>query len=241
LADHAAVVRAMSETALDVLEGGRSDALDRVIADAKRIEEHEEVDRWQFADDVREAVDDLAEGQNGFGPESGVNTGLYRAIDEVNDRIRKAGIVSVGRQSIVGAYRTAQAWPSEARVSKATYWAHYELRGKEYDGIRQKALRRLAERQERVGPKDVRLWKSSQKPTVVTSFLTRVEKRIRAADHFLDENGLAPFIQIQQTNIPREEWDWRAITVDLQTFTRGHLTFSPEYLEELYEMQSTRL
>ena len=50
------------------------------------MEEHEEVDRWQFADDVQEAIDSLSEGQNGFGPDpSGVNTGLYRAIDELSD------------------------------------------------------------------------------------------------------------------------------------------------------------
>jgi hypothetical protein len=59
-------------------------------------------------------------------------------------------------------------------------------------------------------------------------------------DHLLDENGLAPFIEIQQTGIPREEWDWIAITVHLQGFTRGYLTFSPEYLESLYEMQRER-
>lgn len=56
-------------------------------------------------------------------------------------------------------------------------------------------------------------------------------------DHLLDENGLAPFIDTQQKGIPRADWDWRAITVFLMSFTHGRLTFSPGYLEELYEMQ----
>lgn len=59
-------------------------------------------------------------------------------------------------------------------------------------------------------------------------------------DHFLDEDGLAPFIEIQQKGVPREEWDWRAITLHLQGFTRGHLSFSPEYLEDLFVLQHGR-
>lgn len=173
----------MSEMVLDLIQGGKTDALDRVIADAKKMEEHEEVDRWQFSDDVCEAVDAIAGAQNGFElVASGQRApGFYRAIDEVNSAVRKAGVISVGRESIVGAYKTAQVWPPETRVKNATYWAHYELRGKEYDRVREKALKRLADRQERVGPRDVRLWKSSRKTTIVTPFLTQVENRLRGA------------------------------------------------------------
>ena len=53
--------------------------------------------------------------------------------------------------------------------------------------------------------------------------------------------GLAKYLDTQQKGIPREDWDWFVITRDLQAFTRGLLTFSPEYLEELYEMQVARL
>lgn len=59
-------------------------------------------------------------------------------------------------------------------------------------------------------------------------------------DHFMDEDGIAPFIDIQQKGIPFTDWDWRQITIDLQAFSRGRLTFSPEYLRDLYEMQAQR-
>lgn len=173
----------MSETALTVVPGNRSAALDRVVADAKKMEEHEEVDRWQFSDDVQEAVDDIARPETVSGLARGnrhQDSGFYRAIDEVNSHIKKAGVLVIGRDSIVGAYKTAQAWPPDTRVENATYWAHYELRAKEYDRNRQTALRKLATRG-KVGPKDVRLWKSSRKPTVVTPFLTQVENRVRLA------------------------------------------------------------
>ena len=60
-------------------------------------------------------------------------------------------------------------------------------------------------------------------------------------DLFIDENGLAPFVEIQQKGIPYEDWDWWRITVDLAAFSRGYLTFSPEYLKDLYEMQRARV
>lgn len=59
-------------------------------------------------------------------------------------------------------------------------------------------------------------------------------------DHFIDENGLARFIDVQQRGVPREDWDWRALTVFLQAFTKRRLTFSPEYLQDLYKMQLAR-
>ncbi len=60
-------------------------------------------------------------------------------------------------------------------------------------------------------------------------------------EHFIDDNGLAPFIDLQQKGVPFAEWDWRSLAVYLQAFSRGYLTFSPEYLEELYEMQAQRI
>jgi hypothetical protein len=59
-------------------------------------------------------------------------------------------------------------------------------------------------------------------------------------DHFIDEAGLARFIDIDQTGIPFEDWDWRSIAIHLHGFTRGHLTFSPEFLRDLYAMQKAR-
>ena len=58
-------------------------------------------------------------------------------------------------------------------------------------------------------------------------------------DHFIDENGLAVFIDTQQQGIERSEWDWRLIARDLMAFSH-YLTFSPQYLEELYDMQKGR-
>ena len=163
-----------------------SDALDRVVAAAKRIEEHEEVDRWEFADDVREAVDQRGESQNGFETQQRMGPapkGFYAAIDEVTERLTEENIVSVGRQSIVGAYTTAKVWPPEDRVEGATYWAHHELRGRDYEGRRKRALERLVARSgtHRVGPKDVRLWKSSTRPSDMTPFIEKVDRRVRSA------------------------------------------------------------
>jgi hypothetical protein len=174
-------------TALEVLPGGKPVALERVVEAARRLEEHEEVDRWEFADDVREAVDALAESQNGFetrgmGPAA---QGFYAAIDEVNSALTDAGIITVGRQSIVGAYTTAKAWPAEDRVEGATYWAHYELRGRDWDNRRARVLRRLLTESSRgrVGPQIVRTWKASVRPADLTPFLDKVERRLRSAIH----------------------------------------------------------
>lgn len=165
-------------------------ALDRVVEAAKRMEQHEEVDRWEFADDVRDAVDEQAIGQNGFDRSArdragrgSADTGFNVAIDRVNSRLYDEGIISVGRQSIVGAYTTAKAWSPEDRVEGATYWAHHELRGRDYDGRRSKVLRRLVAQNQRgrVGPKEVRLWKSSQRTEPMTPFLDQVEKAVRGA------------------------------------------------------------
>ena len=60
-------------------------------------------------------------------------------------------------------------------------------------------------------------------------------------DHLIDENGLVRFLDVQQDKVPYEDWDWTAITLHLQAFSRGYLTFSPEYLKDLYEMQRGRL
>ncbi len=68
-------------------------------------------------------------------------------------------------------------------------------------------------------------------------------------EHFIDERGLADFIDLQYKNWPQEgdphhkpeplpPWDWRIISRDLMALSRGYLTFSPAYLKELYEMQS---
>jgi hypothetical protein len=59
-------------------------------------------------------------------------------------------------------------------------------------------------------------------------------------EHLIDENGLADFLEIQQSGIALEDWDWREITLHLQAFSRGHLTFSPDYLQALYALQCER-
>ncbi len=60
-------------------------------------------------------------------------------------------------------------------------------------------------------------------------------------DHFIDENGLAAYLDLQQRGISHSDWDWRIIARDLAAFTHGYLTFSPEYLAGLYEMQLERI
>ena len=58
-------------------------------------------------------------------------------------------------------------------------------------------------------------------------------------DHFIDEGGLARFIDTQQTGVDRADWNWTRITLDLMAFS-PYLQFSPSYLEEIYEMQKAR-
>ena len=60
-------------------------------------------------------------------------------------------------------------------------------------------------------------------------------------EHLIDENGLVAFLDAQQKGEPYERWDWWTITRDLQAFSHGLLTFSPGYLQELYELQRSRL
>lgn len=72
-------------------------------------------------------------------------------------------------------------------------------------------------------------------PVIDYGHMTRDE----LVDHFIDENGLAQFIDTQQAGRDRSEWDWRIIARDLMAFSR-YLTFSPAYLEELYDMQTGR-
>lgn len=75
----------------------------------------------------------------------------------------------------------------------------------------------------------------SEPPIIDYGHMTRDE----LVDHFIDDNGLVRFIDTQQAGMPRDEWDWQVITRDLMAFSH-YLQFSPEYLEELYDMQKTR-
>jgi hypothetical protein len=81
----------------------------------------------------------------------------------------------------VAAYTTAKAWPADTRVDRATYWAHHELRGRDYDNRRGRILQRLVRETKavRVGPKAVRTWKADQRPGVVTPFLEQIEAAVR--------------------------------------------------------------
>lgn len=164
-------------------------ALERVVATARRMEQHEEVDRWDFADDVHEAINDERGPETVSGPRQGNQhsmSGFYRAVDKVNDSLRKAQVTSVGRSSIVGAYATAEAWPEEDRVEGANYWAHYELRGRDYTN-RKQVLERLVEKTDGpVGTPRVRLWKSDQKHEKTVPFLDQVERGVRG---FLKRKG----------------------------------------------------
>lgn len=80
-------------------------------------------------------------------------------------------------------------------------------------------------------------WQESSGPSLVDyASMSRDE----LVDHFIDENGLAQFIDTQMTGVPRSDWDWRMITRDLMAFSH-YLQFSPGYCEELYDMQKTRM
>lgn len=176
----------MSATELRLVTTG--DALARVVDVALRMQEHEEVDRWEFADDVAEAVEEQMDGteaQNRFVlREPGAKTGINKALDKVRDEIRDAGAPDVAsKETVRGAFWTATAWPVEERVQGANYWAHYELRAKEYDGQRSAILKRLVARSTdgRVGTKDVRLWKSDRRPADLTSRDEKLDRRLRTA------------------------------------------------------------
>lgn len=63
--------------------------------------------------------------------------------------------------------------------------------------------------------------------------------RDELVDHFIDENGLVAFLDVQQRGIPYADWNWKRITLDLMAFSH-YLQFSPAYLKDLYEMQKGR-
>lgn len=173
----------MTTPKLQVVNGGKPAALDRVIATARRMQEHEEIDRWEFSDDVAEAVVSRVEtvltlARGNRHQDSGLNT----ALEEVRLAIKRAGVEEVASiDTVRGAYHTARAWPATERVAGANYWAHYELRAREYDGRRQTILRRLVERSTtgHVGTPDVRLWKSSRKPAEMVPWLVQIDKGLR--------------------------------------------------------------
>lgn len=170
---------------MSAAEVTQDSALSRVVAVALRMEEHEQVDRWELADDVKEAVQELTgESENGFRIEEKYHSGLYAALDTVQEEIKKGGAPDVAsRDTIRGSYHTAIAWPEEERVDGANYWAHFELRAKEYQGRRQAILRRLVRESssKRVGTKQVRLWKSNSRTVDLTPRDEKLAKGVRAA------------------------------------------------------------
>ena len=172
----------MSAAELPLAQG---EALARVVAVAVRMEQHEQVDRWEFAYDVKDAVEELSGSpQNGFEVRDGLRTGLNEALDRVQDEIKKAGAPDVAsRETIRGSFHTAVAWPMDERVEGANYWAHFELRAKEYQARRQAILSRLVRESStgRVGTKQVRLWKSNSRAVDLTPRDERLARSIRAA------------------------------------------------------------
>jgi hypothetical protein len=58
-------------------------------------------------------------------------------------------------------------------------------------------------------------------------------------DHFIDEGGLAAFLEVQHGGPLDEHSNWLLIARDLRAFC-SYLTFSPAYLQDLYEMQKER-
>ncbi len=59
-------------------------------------------------------------------------------------------------------------------------------------------------------------------------------------DHFIDEGGLAQYLETQNGGPLGADANWPLINRDLIAFSRGYLTFSPQYLQDLYEMQKGR-
>jgi hypothetical protein len=63
--------------------------------------------------------------------------------------------------------------------------------------------------------------------------------RDQLVDHFIDDGGLAHFIDVQMAGVDASEWNWTKLASDLRGFN-SYLTFSAEYLHQLYSMQKER-
>ena len=134
---------------------------------------------WRLADAL---VEDIGEDHRAARDDPHTKTGLFAKLEEAYWEARDAGAKDLKSKTLARKYTTGAAWPAETRVSGASYAAHEALSPREFDGRREKALRRLVERSSDgwVGRDQVRLWKQHRKPTEVVPFLDQVERGLRS-------------------------------------------------------------
>ncbi len=144
---------------------------------------HDNRDAWELADAIYEDVSSLLPADEGI-PSSaahGVKTGLSDAEQAVYDAHREAG-TEVGRAYVHNLYVTRRVWPPEERLpEKASFDAHFELRGKDWRN-RREIIERLAARSRtgRVSRQQVVIYRSEKKPPALKTFRELFESRVRA-------------------------------------------------------------
>jgi hypothetical protein len=164
--------------ALHVMQGGAGKF--KSVELAKRQDNQ---DAWALADAVFDDVigllppDAMASGA----PENSANSGLNDAENAVFDAHRQAG-TEVSRSYLHNLFVTRRVWPPEERLpDKASFNAHFDLRGKDWKNRRQ-ILERLAARSRtgRATRHQVKVYISEKRPPEFRTFIQLIDKRVRA-------------------------------------------------------------
>lgn len=156
-----------------------------VLRSIEIAQRQETRDAWELADAIYEDVLELMPGVVVTAPsfgESGVNTGVHAAQEQVYEAHRKAG-TDVGRTYVRAMFATVRVWPEEERLPElASFVVHAELRGKAFPNRRQ-IIQRLAANSTtgRATWVNLRRWKSEQKPGALKTFQQLFEERVRGA------------------------------------------------------------
>lgn len=162
--------------ALHVMEGGAGKF--KSVELARRQDNQ---DAWALADAIYEDVAGLLPVEVATStPEVGPANGLKEAEDIVYDAHRAAG-TEVTRAYLHNLFVTRRVWPPTERVpDKASFIAHFELRGKEWKNRRQ-ILERLAARSRtgRATRQQVIVYRSEKKPPAFRTFTQLIDERVR--------------------------------------------------------------
>lgn len=166
---------AVEQSTLHVIEGGAMQF--RSVELAKRQDNQ---DAWALADAIFDDVLSLLPADVATSAADGVKTGLSDAETAVYEAHRQAG-TEVSRAHVHNLFVTRRVWPPEERLpDKASFIAHFELRGKEWKNRRQ-ILERLAARSRtgRATRHQVIVYRSEKKPPALRTFTQLIDERVR--------------------------------------------------------------
>lgn len=135
----------MSTPELHVIEGGGVDeAMEKLLADARLMHEHRQVDRWRLGDDAVEVV--RKKHPDAFPRAGKADSGLGKTLEKISADVQKVA-PTITTKVVATCFDTARAWPEEQRLyDKASFSAHKVFNAARFDNRRAKLLRDLADR-----------------------------------------------------------------------------------------------